>query len=58
MDFAFQQWDGRGIDPNTLIFAKQDSLFSFNYETGQMTNIYKFEAALTRQPVFFLLNTD
>ena len=58
MDFSFKKWDGHGIDPCTLIFAKIDSVFSFNYETGQIATLYKYKEPLNRQPMFFLMDTE
>ena len=53
MEFEFSK-----TEENTLIFARKDKLFKFNYENGQITNIYHFKVSLKIQPMFFLLNTD
>ena len=46
MDFEFGIRDSQGRDPQTVIFARKDKIFQFNYETGQITNLYSFKESL------------
>ena len=43
---------------DTIIFTKKDQIFEMNFRTQQITTVYQFKEALTRQPLFFKPNTD
>jgi len=58
MQFYFKNSKSPGKDPNEIIFAKQDRLFSINIETEEITTIVKYVEPLTRQPEFFTMNDD
>jgi len=45
-------------EPTTLIFARQDRIMEFNFETEEIKEICIFEVPLTRQPEFFLMNDN
>ena len=57
MDFHFKHTKNNK-DPNTMIFAKQDKIIEFNYETEEIKDICLFEVPLLRQPEFFLMNDE
>mmetsp|Transcript_2678 Transcript_2678/g.4195 ORF Transcript_2678/g.4195 Transcript_2678/m.4195 type:complete len:267 (-) Transcript_2678:214-1014(-) len=46
------------VKKDTLIFAKIDCLFELNFETEQVTTIFKFDSPFRRQPNFFEPNFD
>jgi hypothetical protein len=48
MQFYFKNSKSPGKDPNEIIFAKQDRLFSINIETEEITTIVKYVEPLTR----------
>lgn len=58
MQYYFKNQKSPGKDPNEIIFAKQDRLFSLNIETEEIKTIVEFIVPLTRQPEFFTMNDD
>jgi len=51
MQFKFKKPHGKSnIDLNTLIFAKEDKIFEFNYEKETLKDIVTFDFPLNRQP--------
>jgi len=48
MQFHFKHIASSAVDPQTLIFAKQDKIFEFNYDTGHMRDICVFDVPLQR----------
>lgn len=48
MQFYFKLPHSNGHDASTLIFAKREHIFEFNYETGERTDICTFEVPLNR----------
>ena len=57
MEFYFKQTK---IDkePNVLLFARQDSLLEYNFESEEAKLLCTFEVPLNRYPEFFLMNED
>ena len=43
---------------DTLIFARKERIFCFNFITKQVQTLYKFEVALNMQPQYFKMNDD
>lgn len=41
-----------------MIFAKQQKIMEFNFDTEALTDLYIYEVPLSRQPEFFLMNDD
>lgn len=56
MNFHFQIKNG--IERDTIIFAKIDSIFSINFLTGEIKTVYKYKSELNVQPQFFKYNDD
>lgn len=56
MNFHFK--NSKGLDRDTVVFAKIDSIFSMNFITSQIIMMYKFDVRLNRQPQFFQTNED
>lgn len=46
------------LERDTIIFAKIDCIFSMNFMTGEIQNIYTFKMPLKSQPQFFKTNDD
>jgi len=46
MQFHFKVAEKNGSDPQTLIFARQDKIFEFNYNTGDMRDLCVFDVPL------------
>ena len=42
----------------TIIFAKQEEIFEFNFETEEITCFYRFETPLNMQHEFFVTTPD
>jgi hypothetical protein len=57
MNFHFRIKVGTN-DRTEILFAKIDEIFALNFETQEITTLYKFKDPLTRQPQFFKLNDD
>ena len=45
-------------DPHTILFAKTDKIFEFNFEKEEVTPIYRFKKPLYNQPNQFVTNDD
>jgi hypothetical protein len=56
MNFHFK--NQKGLDRDTVIFAKIDCIFSMNFITQQLIVIYKYQNELNRQPQFFQTNEE
>ena len=54
MDFYFNTDD----DSPTLIFAKQDSIITLNFENGEVETMYQFKDRLHIQPQFLTMNEE
>jgi len=58
MEFYFKKSYMGQAEPDSLIFMKQDRIFSLNYETDELTTILKFNNPLGIQPDFFCVTKD
>jgi hypothetical protein len=56
MNFHFK--NQKGLDRDTVVFAKIDCVFSMNFITQQIIQIYKYKNPLYRQPQFFQTNEE
>ena len=56
MNFHFK--NSKGLDRDTIIFAKIDCIFSINFITSQVIIIYEYREKLNAQPQFFKTNND
>ena len=56
MQFYFRNIKGR--EPFEIIFAKQDSIISLNFETNEIKVICTYTTPLGKQPEFFTINQD
>ena len=54
MQFYFRNIKGR--EPFEIIFAKQDSIISLNFETNEIKVICTYTTPLGKQPEFFTIN--
>lgn len=57
MSFSFKKVR-RDSAPNTLIFAKEDSLIELNFETEEVKEIIRFMLPLDNQPEFFKMSDN
>jgi hypothetical protein len=57
MQYHFKIAKG-GKDPTHLIFARQEKIFTLDFNTEAVHTLCEFEQPLTRQPEFFLMNDD
>jgi len=48
MQFLFKNPDKDGKDSNTLIFAKKECVFEFNYMTAVLTTTMTLQKSLSR----------
>ena len=58
VSMCFHFKNSKGLDRDTIVFAKIDCIFSLNFITQQVIVIYKYGAVLNRQPQFFQTNLD
>ena len=56
MQFYFRNIKGR--EPFEIVFAKQDSIITLNFETDEVKTLCKYTAPLLKQPEFFTVNED
>ena len=55
-DFHFFEMDGK--EPDRLVFCKACTIFSFDFITKKIKEIYKLQTPMTRQPLEFEPNED
>ena len=56
MQYYFVNKDTNGTERDSILFAKIDQIFTLNFETDEVTTIYKYETKFQMQPMFFRAN--
>jgi len=58
MQFHFRSPSSRSGKYDTILFAKQEEIFEFNFETEECKMFYTFGTPLGQQPEFFVATNN
>jgi hypothetical protein len=58
VSMQFQFVNSSSKDRDSILFAKIDQLFTLNFNTGEVSMLYKFKQVFAMQPSFFSSNIE